>query len=142
MADAPKTAPRPRAKPKPAAKKADDRTPTRYVVLQGVELTPSTLEANDLKGRHPDQLMAWLPVMNQTAEQGKDGEVRVFLAQGQQDAIYQHTGKPPKPGEVPLPGKEPKPGRWKAVAESSWKGGERFREPEQVTIFPREALDD
>lgn len=85
---------------------------TEYVVLQRVELPK---EATDLLGiEWRANTTAWAPVLNATAEQGPDGQVRVFTAPGRAAAIRQHTGF----------GADVVEGTWKAVAVSSWKGDE------------------
>jgi hypothetical protein len=88
-----------------AAKKVEAKVTTAYVVLEQVMLGTS---AHD---------RAWAPVLNQTAEQGLDGQARVFTASGKMAAIRQHTGA----------GEDVKPGTWKAIPVSSWKGGETTR---------------
>lgn len=79
-----------------------DETPTltAYVVLELLT------DAGGFTG--------WAPILNATAEQGPDGEVRLFAARNDLQAIRLHTGD----------GADTIPGTWKAVPWRSWKGGE------------------
>jgi hypothetical protein len=95
-----------------AARKKNPAKPpvvTAYVVLEAVTIAEST--------EHPGAEVVWAPVRNQTAEQGPDGQPRVFEAHNKTAAIRQHTGT----------GEDVKPGSWKAIPVSSWKGGETTR---------------
>lgn len=99
------------ARTTPAKKKA--ATKTAYVVLKALVLSDAARDAIGLTGYAATML--WLPVLNQTAEEGPDGQVRVIMASGQSAAIRQVTG-PDGPDVVE--------GTWKAVALASWRGGE------------------
>lgn len=94
-----------------AKKKA--ATKTAYVVLKALVLSDAARAAIGLTSH--GATMLWLPVLNETAEQGPDGQVRVIMASGQPAAIRQVTG-PDGPDVVE--------GTWKAVALASWRGGE------------------
>jgi hypothetical protein len=93
-----------------ARKKATEKqaTTTAYVVLEMVEIDSVN---------HPGQRAVWAPVLNQTIEEGPDLQPRIFMAANQSAAIRQHTGT----------GEDINPGTWKAIALSSWKGGETTR---------------
>lgn len=115
----------PQATTRTRAGKANGAAPTppaltEYIVLERVGTGISTPEQP-----HP---YAWQPVLNQTAEQGPDGEPRVFKASGKAAAIRMHTGD----------GADVIEGTWKAVPVSSWKGGETTR---RVTASERLPLD-
>lgn len=113
------------------------RALTEYVVLEAIDFRPLIDEQDALTNAVTNlglaanraDFTAWLPVLNQTAEQGPDGEVRVFAAPGKSAAIRQHTGD----------GADVIEGTWKAVPVSSWKGGEVTR---RVTATERLPLED
>lgn len=99
------------------AKKAAEapKVLTDYIVLQAIELPK---EATDKAGeKWRANRVAWLPVLNQTAEQGADGSPRIFSAGGGLAAIRMHTGK----------GADALEGTWKAVSLTSWRGGETIK---------------
>jgi hypothetical protein len=100
-----------------ARKKATKQAaPTAYVVLEAIELTQEFLPKK-LADREYMGGVIWAPVLNQTVEQGPDGQPRIFTAANKSAAIRQHTGS----GESVLSG------TWKAIPWSSWKGGETTR---------------
>lgn len=99
---------------------------TDYVVLQAVELPKEATDGLGMEWRA--NTIAWLPVLNQTAAEGPDGQPRVFTAGGKPAAIRQHTGD----------GADVIEGAWKAVPVSSWKGGEATK---RVTASERLPLD-
>lgn len=99
-----------KAKPKDAA----PATLTAYVVLERVDLAQLAGDVSKLGLGARADWTAWLPVLNQTVDQGPDGQPRVFVASSKPAAIRMHTGD----GEGVIPGS------WKAVPVSNWKGGE------------------
>jgi hypothetical protein len=106
--------PQPR-KPKAAAKPV---VLTAYVVLKAVDVTGSSLDDDQRKALGLESSMTgtlWMPVLNMTAQEGPDGQVRVVMARDQAKAIEAVTG-PDGPDIVE--------GSWKAVALSSWRGGQ------------------
>ncbi len=100
-------------------KKAEPAPPasTSYVILKAVDLDALGLDeaqraALGLDGSLVTRL--WFPVLNETAQQGRDGEVRVVAAAGKAKAIESVTG-PDGPDILE--------GSWKAIAVTSWRGG-------------------
>lgn len=90
---------------------------TAYVVLKAVDISGSALDDDQRKALGLESSMTstlWMPVLNATAEEGPDGQVRVVMARDQDKAIESVTG-PDGPDIVE--------GSWKAVALSSWRGG-------------------
>ena len=107
-----------------AGKKA--AAPTEYVVLEMVTLTAD--QVGEQLGNHRSSYVVWAPVLNAIAEEGPDGQPRVFLAASKTQAIRQHTGD----------GADVIEGAWKAIPLSSWKGGETTK---RVTASERLPLD-
>lgn len=95
---------------------------TQYVVLRAVPLAALDLDEaqRTVVGltKHSPVTTLWMPVLNTRAEEGPDGHVRVVQAAHQAAAIRQVTG-PDGPDILE--------GSWKAVALSSWRGGETTR---------------
>jgi hypothetical protein len=112
-----------RKKPKQAATPAPL---TAYVVLKALQADAS---ARVSLGLDVGLATAWLPVLNQTAEQGPDGHVRVVMAANRDKAIEAVTG-PDGPDIVE--------GSYKAVALSSWRGGVTTRRTMKSDRLPLE----
>lgn len=106
-----------RAKPAPAPKQK-----TRYIVLERV-----VLPAGD-DSAHPAAAVAWRPILAKKAEEGTDGEPRIFETGNDSQAIRAYTGDGPDAIE----------GTFRAVAERAWKGGETIT---RTTAAKREAID-
>lgn len=92
-----------------ASKNGGDQKPqkpktqgTSYIVLRREQVTVDK-----------QKLEAWVPVLNQTAQQGPDLQPRVFRAPSKAVAVRQHTGD----------GANVKEGTFRAIPLSSWKGG-------------------
>lgn len=105
---------------------------TPYVVLKAVPLNAISLDSEQRAALGLDSSLTttlWMPVLNATAEEGPDGQVRVIKARDQAKAIEAVTG-PDGPDIVE--------GSWKAVALTSWKGGEVTRRTMKSDRLPLE----
>jgi hypothetical protein len=106
--------------PQPPKKRAAAAAPavlTQYVVLKAVPLDVLDLDEAQQAAvglGHSHVTTMWMPVLNQTADEGPDGQIRVIEARDQAKAIEAVTG-PDGPDILE--------GSWKAVALSSWRGG-------------------
>lgn len=107
------------AKRTPAAKKAEAKVATEYVVLEQIEAPIGEAEIVD---------QAWLPVKHLVDEGTPDAgwRVTVFTAPSKQSAIRQHTGE----------GADVVEGTWKAIPLSSWKGGETTKRVTAAARLP------
>ncbi len=100
---------------------------TAYIVLRAVHLDDEQRAAIELDNTLATVL--WMPVLNATAAEGPDGQVRVIKAASKEKAIQQVTG-PDGPDIVE--------GSWKAVALTSWRGGETTRRTMKSDRLPLE----
>lgn len=105
--------PQPR-KPKTTTPAAVVLTP--YIVLRAIPLDDKLRD--DLGMANTLTSTLWTPMLNEKADDGPDGEARVIKARNAAAAIRVVTG-PDGPDIVE--------GTWKAVALTSWKGGQVTR---------------
>lgn len=102
-------------------RKAKPTTPaavvlTPYIVLKAIQMDEVRRKALDVPAAAASTV--WILVLNTKAEHGPDGQIRVIPARNAAAAIRVVTG-PDGPDIVE--------GTWKAVALTSWKGGQVTR---------------
>ncbi len=119
--------PKPRAPRKPKEKAVTPPALTAYIVLRAVHLDDEQRAAIELDNTLAKVL--WMPVLNATAAEGPDGQVRVIQAASKEKAIRAVTGDD---------GPDIVEGTWKAVALTSWKGGEVTRRTMKSDRLPLE----
>lgn len=102
---------------------ADDQKKTKpeqteRVVLKRIEI--ADLPDGGPAVESPGGVEAWLPILNEKAEHGPDGEMRIFKGSKSQ-CIEAYAGK----------NGEKHPGDYRAPALRSWKGGKGWVVPDK-----------